>query len=256
MPVLVGTSGWQYAEWEHRFYAGVEQRWWFEHSMAHFQTVELNVSFYRLPPQSMFVSWRNRSPYDAVITVKASRYLTHVRKLQNAAGPVAKLMASAVGLGHKLGPVLVQLPPTLAVDFWSLAGTLDSFPPGTRVAFEPRHESWWADDIRWLLADRGAALVWADRAGEVFGPLWRTTDWGYLRLHYGDAQVPPNYHRHTLGRWAERIAAQFGDHEDFFVYFNNDGRCAAVNNAVTFAEEVRRIGRTATRTPGIRPDSW
>jgi uncharacterized protein YecE (DUF72 family) len=256
VPVHVGTSGWQYADWEHRFYTGVPQRRWFEHYTAEFATVELNVSFYRLPPRATFAGWRARSPHDTVLAVKASRYLTHVRKLVDPTEPVVRLMSHAVALGHKLGPVLVQLPPTLPVDFWSLAATLDSFPPGTRVALEARHPSWWADDVRGLLADRGAAMVWADTGGTPFGPMWRTAGWGYLRLHYGDAQVPPNYHRHTLGAWAERLAATWSDAEDVFVYFNNDGRCAAVDNAVTFAEEVRRVGRTATRTPGIRPDSW
>lgn len=119
--------------------------------------------------------------------------------------------------------MLVQLPPSLPVDFWARAQTLDSFPSGTRIAFEPRHESWWADDIRGLLAERGVALVWADRGGWPYGPLCRTASWGYLRLHYGDAHVPPNYHRHTLRAWAERIAAQYSDHEDFFVYSTTTG---------------------------------
>ena len=86
--------------------------------------------------------------------------------------------------------------------------------------------------------------------------MWRTASWGYLRMHYGDAQVPPNYHRHTLGTWAQRIAEAYGDDEDVFVYFNNDGRCAAVDNAITFAEEVRGAGRTPSRTLAHPPDSW
>jgi uncharacterized protein YecE (DUF72 family) len=256
VPVLIGTSGWQYADWAYRFHSGVPQRRWFEHTMTYFQTVELNVSFYRLPRREVFAGWRNRSPDDAVITVKASRYLTHIRRLRDPAEPVGRLMTRAAALGPKLGPMLLQLPPDLPADAGALAATLDQFPPGTRLAVEPRHASWWTDEIRWLLADRNAAYVWADRAGTPFGPTWRTADWGYLRLHYGDAQVPPNYHRHTLGTWAERIAATYGDDEDMFAYFNNDGRCAAVDNAITFGEEVRRVGRTATRTPGIRPDSW
>jgi uncharacterized protein YecE (DUF72 family) len=256
MPVLIGTSGLQYEDWRHRFYAGVPQRRWFEHALTYFQTVELNVSFYRLPRRETFAGWRRRSPADAVIAVKASRYLTHVRRLRDPAEPVARLMSRAAALGPKLGPVLLQLPPDLPVDVSALAATVDSFPPGTRLAVEPRHDSWWTEEVRGLLADRGAALVWADRSGGVCGPLWRTAGWGYVRMHHGDAQVPPNYHRHTLGTWAERIAAAYGVDEDVFVYFNNDGRCAAVDNAVTFAEEVRRVGRTATRTPGIRPDSW
>jgi len=254
--VLIGTSGWQYEDWRHRFYEGVPQRRWFEHVTSCFQTVELNVSFYRLPATTTFAGWCQRSPDDAIVSVKASRYLTHVRRLQQPGEPVARLMARAAGLESKLGPVLVQLPPNLEADLDGLAATLDAFPAGTRLAVEPRHESWWRDGVRAVLADRGAVLVWADRSGTPAGPLWRTASWGYVRMHHGDAPVSPNYHRHTLESWVERIAAAYADDEDVFVYFNNDGRCAAVDNAITFAEEVRRRGRTASRTPDTRPDSW
>ena len=254
--MLIGTSGWQYEDWRHRFYDGVPQRRWFEHVTTWFRTVELNVSFYRLPKRETFAGWHRRSADDVIITVKASRYLTHIRRLRDSQEPVDRLMSRADALGPKLGPVLLQLPPDLPADVPALAATLDAFHGRARVAFEPRHESWWQPTVHDLLADRGAAYVWADRAGQPYGPTWRTAPWGYLRLHYGDAQPAPNYHRHTLGVWADRIAATYADEEDVFVYFNNDGRCAAVDNAVTFAEEVRRTGRTATRTPGIRPDSW
>ncbi len=256
MPVLIGTSGLQYEDWRHRFYEGVPQRRWFEHTLAWFQTLELNVSFYRLPRREVFAGWRRRSPDDAVIAVKASRYLTHVRRLSDPAGPVARLMDRASALGPKLGPVLIQLPPDLPADPPALAASLDCFPAGTRLAVEPRHQSWWSSEVHDLLASRGAALVWADRGGSPVSPLWRTASFGYVRFHHGDAQVPPNYHRRTLGTWATRIAEAYGAEDDVFVYFNNDGRCAAVDNAVTFAEEVHALGRTATRVPGIRPDSW
>jgi uncharacterized protein YecE (DUF72 family) len=256
MTVLIGTSGWQYEDWRHRFYAGVDQRHWFEHITTYLRTVELNVSFYRLPRRETFAGWHRRSADDVIVAVKASRYLTHVRRLHDPHEPVSRLMSRADALGWKLGPVLLQLPPDFEVDFWALAVTIDAFPRGTRIAFEPRHPSWWRDDVHDLLADRRVAYVWADRAGTPYGPLWRTAPWGYVRMHYGDSQVPPNYHRHTLGAWAERIAGAYGDHEDVFVYFNNDGRCAAVDNAITFGEEVFRAGRWPSRTPGIRPDSW
>jgi len=168
-------------------------------------------------------------------------------------------MSRADALGDKLGPVLIQLPPDLVADPGSrvaLAETLDAFPAASRLAVEPRHDSWWANGGRKLLVKRNAALVWADRGGKVLGPLWRTADWGYVRLHHGDAQVPPNYRRHTLAAWAERIAGGYDDGAEVFVYFNNDPRCAAVDNAVTFAEEVRRAGRATSRTPSVRPDSW
>jgi uncharacterized protein YecE (DUF72 family) len=256
VPVLIGTSGWQYADWADRFYFGVPQKYWFEHSMTYFQTTELNVSFYRLPLRSTFEGWYRRSPDDAVITVKASRYLTHIRKLRDPEEPVQRLMDRAQGLGRKLGPVLVQLPPSMGCDVDALARTIDCFPWGTRIAVEVRNESWWNDDVRRLLEQKRAAWVWVDRGGWPWGPLWRTCDWGYLRFHWGDAEPSPNYHRSTLARWVQRIVENSADWEDFFVYFNNDGRCAAVDNAITFGEEVRWAGRTATRTPGIRPHSW
>ena len=255
MPVLIGTSGWQYESWRHRFFEGVPQRRWFEHTMAAFRTVELNVSFYRLPPAETFAGWCRRSPDDALITVKASRYLTHVRRLRDSREPVERLMARARALESKLGPILVQLPPDMAVDAAALAATLDGF--GTsRVAVETRHPSWWCDDVRDLLAAHDAAHVWADRGGEPLGPTWRTAGWGYVRFHHGDANPPPNYHRATLAGWADRVAAAFAAGDDVFAYFNNDGRCAAVDNAITFGEEVGRAGLCPTRTPAHRPDSW
>src|SRR6188472_1703183 len=116
MPVLIGTSGWQYESWRHRFHDHVPQRRWFEHTLEHFRTVELNVTFYRLPPAATFAGWRTRSPDDAVIAVKASRYLTHIRRLREPQEPVARLMGRAAELGPKLGPVLVQLPPDMRAD--------------------------------------------------------------------------------------------------------------------------------------------
>lgn len=250
MPVLVGTSGWQYAEWRYRFFDRVAQRRWFEHTLAHFRTVELNVSFYRLPKREVFTGWRVRSPDDAVITVKASRYITHVKRLRDTGRPVALLMERAGALESKLGPILLQLPPDLTVDLDGLAATLDAFPPGVRLAVEPRHPSWWTEEVRGLLASRGAAQVWADVGEQPAGPLWRTAPFGYLRLHGGSAQVWPYYHDWTLRTWAERIAGTFSEVEDAFVYFNNDGLGAAVEDAATFARQVREGGRGVSRVPG------
>jgi uncharacterized protein YecE (DUF72 family) len=117
MVVLVGTSGWQYKDWRGGLYpAGVAQRRWLEHYATQYRTVENNGSFYRLPTRETFAGWRERTPGDFVMAVKASRYLTHVRKLRDPAEPVARLLAAASGLGPKLGPILVQLPPTFQAD--------------------------------------------------------------------------------------------------------------------------------------------
>jgi len=251
--VLIGTSGWQYASWKLPYYVGVPQRRWFEHLMRDFRTVELNVAFDRLPKRETFAGWRERSPADAVVTVKASRYLTHIKRLREPGPSVALLMERASALGSKLGPILVQLPPDLPAAPEALAATLDAFPAGTRLAVEPRHTSWWSDEVRAVLTERNAALVWADRKSRAITPLWRTADWGYLRLHEGAAHPWPNYGRAALATWAERLAATYAADEDAFVYFNNDPGCAAIDNAVTLAQELDRLGVARTRAPAERP---
>src|SRR5947209_1771032 len=112
--LLVGTSGWQYRDWRDTFYPpGVSQNRWLEHYAGRFATVENNVAFYRLPARETFESWRDRTPSEFVMAVKASRYLTHVKRLQEPEEPVRRLLDAARGLGPKLGPILLQLPPTL-----------------------------------------------------------------------------------------------------------------------------------------------
>lgn len=249
MPVLVGTSGWQYADWRERLYAGVPQRRWYEHLLQHYRTVELNVSFYRLPKRETFAGWRDRSPADAILAVKASRYLTHVKRLRDPAPSVALLLSRADALGPKLGPVLVQLPPDLPADPAALAATLDAFPAAVRVALEPRHPSWWHQDVRRALADRGAALVWADRHEAPLGPLWRTAGFGYLRLHEGSGDPRPRYRRAALDAWVDRICTAYAESEEVYVFFNNDPGGAAVTDSVHFAAAVRAAGRTVSRVP-------
>jgi uncharacterized protein YecE (DUF72 family) len=183
--VLIGTSGWQYRHWRYSYFRkGTPQNRWFEQVMRDFQTVELNVTFYRLPRTEVFAGWYARSPADAVITVKASRYLTHVKRLRDPQPSVDMLLERIAPLREKLGPILIQLPPDLVVDVDALDATLGAFPRGHRLAVEPRHASWWTDDVRRCLERHGAALCWADRKGAIT-PLWRTTDWGYLRFHEG-----------------------------------------------------------------------
>jgi uncharacterized protein YecE (DUF72 family) len=248
--VIIGTSGWQYRDWRGRFYPQkLPQRLWLEHYAAHFATVESNNAFYRLPEHATFVAWRGRTPPDFRWSVKASRFLTHIRRLRDPQEPVGRLMERAAGLGAKLDAVLLQLPPTLKADADLLRECLAQFPAGTRVAVEPRHDSWWTDEIRALLERYGAALCWADRGEKAITPLWRTTDWGYLRFHTGVENW--RYRPETLQLWADRLTATWGPEEDVLVYFNNDPGCAAVIDAVVCADAVRRAGGTPTRVPTI-----
>jgi uncharacterized protein YecE (DUF72 family) len=242
VPVYVGTSGWQYPHWRGDVYpVGVPQRLWLEEYARRFPTVELNNAFYRLPTREAFGAWRQRTPPGFVIAVKASRYLTHIKRLREPAEPVARLMGRAAGLADRLGPVLLQLPPTLHADPALLDDCLARFPAGVRVAVEPRHASWWTDEVRRLLAARGAALCWADRAGPIT-PLWRTADWGYLRFHEGRAQPFPRYGRQALRSWAARVGEHWPAGADVYAYFNNDTGGAAVADAEAFARAAEAVG--------------
>ncbi|MBM2619958.1 DUF72 domain-containing protein [Actinoplanes sp. LDG1-06] len=237
----IGTSGWQYRDWKDDFYPPkLPQRLWLEHYAGHFPTVEVNNAFYRLPERTTFEQWRERTPDGFLVAVKVSRYLTHVKRLREPAEPVARFLQRAEALGDKLGPVLLQLPPTLRADLDALDETLRQFGSHVRVVVEPRHDSWWTDECRELLERHGAALCWADRRGRPVTPLWTTAGFGYLRLHEGRAQPWPRYGRAALKSWLERLSGV----REAFVYFNNDQHGAAVSDADTMSAMARRRGLT------------
>jgi uncharacterized protein YecE (DUF72 family) len=249
VPLLIGTSGWQYRSWRETFYpVGVPQARWLEHYAARFQTVEVNAAFYRLPEARTFADWARRTPDDFLVAVKMSRYLTHVRRLREPAEPVKLFLSRARELGPKLGPVLLQLPPTLRADLAALDATLGCFPSDVRVAVELRHESWFTDQTADLLAAHGAALCLAD-GPRLRTPVWLTADWAYLRLHAGRATPPPCYGRAALSGWARRLSEGWGPDADTFAYFNNDERCCAVRDATVLAALGRRAGLAPTRVP-------
>ncbi len=258
MPVLIGTSGWQYRDWRGGLYPpGLGQRRWLEHYAGQYATVENNASFYRLPTPETFAGWRARTPDDFVMAVKASRYLTHVRRLADPAEPVARLLSAAAGLGPRLGPVLLQLPPNLTAEPALLAACLAEFraarlPGGhgpVRVAVEPRHPSWWTDEVRQILADHDAALCWADRQDQPVTPLWRPAGWGYLRFHEGTADPWPSYREAALRSWVDRVRQAWPGDADVYAYFNNDPGGAAVVDSAVFGALVREAGLAASRTP-------
>jgi len=245
----VGTSGWQYRDWRGAFYPkAAPPRDWLRHYAERFATVELNNSFYRLPERADFERWREGTPDDFVLAVKASRFLTHVRRLRDPEGPVERFMERARGLGPKLGPVLLQLPPQLAADPGRLAHALDCFPADVRVAVEPRHDSWFVDGVRALLEERGAALCLADSPHRRT-PAWATAGWGFVRFHEGLAEPRPCYAESALAAWAERIASLWPATADVYCYFNNDARACAVRDAAVFAGLARAAGLRPTRVP-------
>lgn len=249
MPVLIGTSGWQYKHWRGGLYAGVPQARWLEHYAGRFDTVELNNSFYRLPDPSAFEGWRRRLPEGFVVAVKASRYLTHVKRLRDAAQPVRLLTERASLLREKLGPVLLQLPPRMTADVGLLDAALDAFPGGVKVAVEFRDPTWFSDECRRVLEEHSSAMCIAD-GGAVDSPLWRTADWGYVRFHSGRAAPQSCYGRTALTGWAKRLAGLWSPEETVYVYFNNDLHGCAPRNARTFASEVQTAGLLPSKVPG------
>jgi len=254
--LLVGTSGWMYDDWRDRFYPrAVPKRAWLAHYAERFATVEINNAFYRLPERDTFAGWRDGVPRDFRYAVKISRYLSHIKRLKDPAEPVARFFERASALGDRLGPVLLQLPPTLRADAGLLAAALDETPAGTRVAVEPRNESWWTREVATVLEAHDAALVWADRLGRPVTPEWTTATWGYVRFHEGRARPRPSYGESSLRTWLRRIEHGFGplDSNDVYAYFNNDPGAAAIRNAAMLADLAEREGVALSRHPNEVP---
>jgi uncharacterized protein YecE (DUF72 family) len=229
----IGTSGWQYDDWGGVFYPDdVPRRAWLAYYAERFGTVEVNNSFYRLPERSTFERWRDQTPAGFVVAVKASRFITHLKRLRDPGEPVELLWERASGLGDRLGPVLFQLPPRFPMDIERLRGLLHALPEGMHPAFEFRDRSWYSDEVFGLLDDVGAALVWPDRPG-MRHTLPMTAGWLYVRFHQGTVDGP-GYRRVKLRRWASRISETGAG--EAYLYFNNDPTGAAIRDARTMIE--------------------
>jgi uncharacterized protein YecE (DUF72 family) len=236
--IRIGCSGWNYPHWRERVYPkGVPQRRWLEHYATLFDTVEINNTFYRLPNVSAVQGWVEQSPPEFLFAVKSSRYLTHIRRLRDLDGGVARFYQRIEPLARspKLGPVLWQLPPTFKRDDERLAEALKSLPAG-RHAFEFREPTWYVDEVYRLLRKRGAALVIPDSPKYPFRTLELTADWTFVRLHHGSRGRGGNYSERELQDWAERIAGWRDAGLDVYAYFNNDWEGYAVKNGLRLKE--------------------
>jgi len=236
----VGTSCWHYRVWRGAFYpTALPARAWLGYYARCFRTVELNNTFCRLPTSDAFHAWSEQVPDDFVFSVKASRYLTHYRRLREPEEPVERLLAAAAGLGPKLGPVLIQLPPDLTADVDALERVFDAFGSRVRLACEFRHASWDADDVYALLRAHDVALCMTDRRNR-HGPLVRTASWGFVRMHEGVASPHPHYGTKALRAWVDRVVDLWGRDAECFVSFNNDHGACAVRDAAEFVALARR----------------
>jgi uncharacterized protein YecE (DUF72 family) len=239
-PLRVGCSGWNYKSWKDEVYEGKPPRQWLQHYAQHFDTVEVNNTFYRLPERSSVARWVEETPPSFLFSVKASRYLTHVRRFTDLSTGLARYYERIEPLvrSPKLGPVLWQLPPTFKRDDERLASALAKLPPG-RHAFEFRHASWFTVAVYELLRAHGAALVIADRPEvKTFQAHVFTADWTYVRFHYGSRGRRGNYSETELEEWARRFE-EWNREVEIVAYFNNDWEVFAVRNALWLK---RRLG--------------
>ena len=250
MTFFVGTSGWQYDDWRPAFYPkGLGKARWLEHYAARFSTMEVNSTCYRLPSDSVVAAWASRTPEDFVLAVKASRFLTHIKRLHEPAEPAARLIERCRHLGNKLGPILLQLPPNLAADLDALRETLIAFPRQQRVAVEFRNPSWFNEQTARLLGEFDAAFCQAD-APSHRTPHWRTASFGYVRFHAGTGRPRPCYTPRALEQWAAALSAQYPS-GDVYVYLNNDPGACAPRDAVRFAQALVHHGARVARVPSL-----
>ena len=239
-PVHIGCSGWNYRDWRGAIYPeGLPARRWLERYAELFDTVEVNNTFYRLPSQSAVESWVEQTPPGFVIAVKASRYLTHVKRLREMTRAATRYFKAIKPLADspKLGPVLWQLPANFKRDDERLGEALQELREG-RHCFEFRHPSWFVPEVYELLRRHRAALVIGDDPERPFQSHEITTDWTYVRFHRGNRGRRGNYSERELEDWKRRIAAWRADVE-VFAYFNNDWEAFAPRNAMWLAERLR-----------------
>ena len=241
-PVRIGCSGWNYADWRGRVYPpGCPPRRWLAHYATLFDTVEVNSTFYRLARPEAVARWLEDTPPDFLFTVKASRFLTHMKRLTDMERGVERLYAGIAPLARspRMGPMLWQLPDRFRRDDERLAFALERLPPG-RHCFELRHPSWFASDVYGLLHAYGVALVIGDHPSRPFQSYEMTAEWTFIRFHYGARGRNGNYSHPELEAWKRRIAA-WRRRVEVFAYFNNDWNGYAVENARWTARHLTRV---------------
>lgn len=239
--IRIGTSGFHYKHWKGPFYpAKLPAAKMLDHYVQHFDTVELNNSFYRLPEPGAFDTWREATPGNFIFAVKASRFLTHNKKLKEPEQALDNLLPRAAHLGSKLGPILFQLPPHWRVNAERLHNLLEILPRDLRYAFEFRELSWINPEIDSILKKFNAAFCIYELAG-YHSPLTITADFAYVRLHGPESgKYQGSYSRQKLKRWDRQIEEWRTQLKAIYIYFDNDQYGYAAANALALKSRVQR----------------
>ena len=227
----IGTSGWVYPHWKEVFYpSDLGDDAYLQFYNRHFRAVEINNSFYNLPETTTFANWRKTTSDDFTFAVKASRYITHMKKLKDPKQGWTKLIGRARRLGDKLGPILFQLPPRWHVNVERLAGMLDVLPRTYRYTFEFRDESWFRTEVYETLSQYNAAFCIYELAGTA-SPKETTADFVYVRLHGPSDAYQGEYTPAVLSGWAGAFSTWRNQGKDIYCFFDNDQNAYAVRNA-------------------------
>ncbi len=247
--ILIGTSGWHYASWRGVFFP---KELLIKHQLAYyasqFQTAELNGVFYRTPTENAVRSWREQTGPDFVFAWKASKFITHWKRLSDRSVNSLELMESRLALlGDKAGPVLFQLPPQFEADPERLGAFFKLLSNKRRYSFEFRHPSWYCPRIMRMLADENISLCLSDHH-DAPAPWKRTADFVYVRGHGPGGDYKDNYPPAALGAWAKRIRSWKAQGCDVFVYFDNDQKSAAPADAL----KLRGLLEPRMRAPHTR----
>ncbi len=229
--LYIGTSGWQYRHWRGTFYPDdIKVKDHFNYYRQHFDTVEINASFYRIPEKETFAKWRDKVDDNFTYVVKASRYITHYNKLKDTGETLDNFLTNTSELKEKLGPILFQLPPGWPVDTERLAEFLKLLPKDLRYVFEFRNKTWYTDEVDDLLRQYNCAFCIYQLAGHL-SPIKVTADFVYIRLHGPKGKYQGSYSEETLNEWATRCRQWLSDNKDVYVYFDNDEKGYAAFNA-------------------------
>lgn len=234
----IGCSGWNYKTWKGRFYPeAMPVSRWLRHYAETFDTVEVNNTFYRLPEAETFALWRRQTPANFLMAVKASRFLTHMKRLRDPAEPLDRLIGRAAALGSRLGPLLYQLPANFHRDPARLETFLAALPrklprstKSLQHVIEFRHRSWYVSETYQLLEQHRVALCMHDKAdSEISSPF--VGPFAYVRFHGTSGRYHGSYDDRALKRWAARLADEWKDGKAIYAYFNNDPDAVATENA-------------------------
>jgi uncharacterized protein YecE (DUF72 family) len=231
--VRIGTSGWNYKHWVATFYpAGTRQQQQLQYYVGHFDSVEINNSFYRMPSKEKLAAWRDATPENFLFAIKGSRYITHMKKLKDVSYGVNWLLDNVSVLGKKLGPILFQLPPVWNLNVERLTEFLELLPADHRFAIEFRNISWYDDEVYNVLTAHNVAFCIYELNGHL-SPLQVTADFVYVRLHGPGGKYQGSYSNAVLRGWAKTIQTWIQSGKDVYVYFDNDQEGYAAFNAET-----------------------